>query len=189
MRLLNDLKDYINYPNGVQLSDYNVSESLFKGTGWKKYVYLDNIPYGFCNAASENQGPYTITQISYLHLIACHSDSLHGFELQTEIRDGLTVEYDHYTGQLDVLFYGAGLTFEDLQLAQGALDGDNIYINQTVYGVLQGNPKYAAAIWGLIPYADQITDVWKNLESSAKHRDGSNKTLPELTCRSSTVGL
>lgn len=163
LRLLNDLKDSRRYPNGVQLSNYDIPESLFKGSGWKRYHYINSEPYGAYNARSEDYFYSTITQFSYLNLIARFNDALQGFESQTEINHGLALEYNHLTGQLQVVYYDTGLILEDLQIAHGALEGDNVYINQQVNGVLWEDPDLVAFVWGLIPYADTGYDIWDSL--------------------------
>jgi hypothetical protein len=61
-RLFEDLKDP--YTNSVNLLDYNLPESLFKGSGWKKDVDIETSPRWNYYARSAQQDGYTITQIT-----------------------------------------------------------------------------------------------------------------------------
>lgn len=135
LRLLNDLKDDVRHPNGVQLSNYRIPESLFKGTGWKRHDYFHSEPFGFYHARSEDYFYSTFTQLSYLDVMAGYNEEIHGFELQMKINHGLVLEYDHNTGQLNVVHHNMGLIFKNLQLAHGKLNGDHVYINEKADGV------------------------------------------------------
>ncbi|WLR44157.1 hypothetical protein LC087_08795 [Bacillus carboniphilus] len=163
IRLLDDLKDYSSNPDrSVKLSDYDVPESLFKGTGWKSYHYTNGEPRGAYTAGSVDSGSYTLTQISYLNVIS-RFNSTTEFVLQVGQNDGMTLEYDHYSGILSVFYYGLGLKIEDLELAHGGLEGNDIYISQEINADLDGNSNYVKAFFGLIPYADKVYNLWESL--------------------------
>jgi hypothetical protein len=163
-RLLNDLKNVGN----VNLLNYDIPESLFKGnSGWKKYSSISSSPRWLYHAYSSEQNNYTITQISYVNMIARHNTAIDGFEVQYRIHHGMILEYTHNTKELEVLYYNWGLTYPDLELSHGALSGDNIYITQNVNGeFIESSNQIVKALMGLIKYGDIVTDIWDCLNQS-----------------------
>jgi len=171
-RLMTDLKR----TGRVNLSNYNVPESLFRGTGWKQDVSITNSARNNYYAASSNQGAYTLTQISVFQ----HDIRFQGWTdgpsgtgnntLDTLLRvvHGMIVDYDHHSRDISVVYYNWGLSFQDVEIAQGRLSGTNVYTAKTINGSnLTSRPGIGNAVRmfaALVPHASTVLDVWDNLQ-------------------------
>lgn len=174
-RLFNDLKN----PNTehVNLSNYNLPESLFKGSGWKKNTNFNTSPGWNYYAHSTEQIDYTITQITtFQHNLGFIDISGRNakFDIALRYKDGMILIYDHHTKDLSVFYYNFGLTLQNLQIAQGELKDKNVYIAQTLFGknlTKRGNSliKYFVA---LIPHGDKVTNLWESLTLSTNEALG-----------------
>lgn len=171
-KMLKDLKSSSN--STVNLSDYNLPESLFKGSGWKKDVNLNNSPGWGYYAASADQGPFTITQItSFQHEGRFGSwDNLkNDYTSIMRLQHGMAIEYDHATKDIKVLVFDLGITLRDLHLAQEVRSGNNevsVFTSQDLQGERLTQRKSGPLIKfvaGKIPYGDRITDVWDILSN------------------------
>jgi len=178
-RLLEDLKDP--YTNRVNLSDYSLPESLFKGSGWKKYVSVVTSPGWNYYAYSVGQTTNTITQITVFQ----HDSEFKGwrknengynndFDIALSYIHGMILEYDHYSKELRVMYYDLGLTLQDLQIVQGGLEDRNIYIAQTMYGrnLTRSSGNLISYFISLIPYGDKVVDLWETLTHSKNEELG-----------------
>ncbi|CEO87905.1 hypothetical protein [Syntrophaceticus schinkii] len=167
-RLFEDLKDP--YTNSVNLLDYNLPESLFKGSGWKKDVDIETSPRWNYYARSAQQDGYTITQITaFQHDSRFLDEEGNYFDFDFDIvfwyKHGMIVEYNHYTRAIKVMYYDWGLTLRELQIVQGALEDRNVYIAQTLSGdkLTKRNNDWISYFVTLIPHGDIIVDLWAAL--------------------------
>ncbi|WP_202079503.1 hypothetical protein [Caldalkalibacillus salinus] len=174
-RMFRDLKDP--YTDKVNLSNYNLPESLFKGSGWKRDVDISSSPGWNYYARGADQGDYTITQITAFQ----HDSSFLGwsglrnsFDTAFTYRHGMIIEYDHWTKDISVMYYGWGLSLEDLQMVQGALEDRNVYYAQTLSGqnLSQSGSNVIGYFVGLIPYGDKVYDLWNTLQHSTNESLG-----------------
>ncbi|KXG43951.1 hypothetical protein [Tepidibacillus decaturensis] len=174
-RLFSDLKTN----STVNLDDYNIPESLFKGSGWKSYVSW-SLPDYFYHAYSADQSWYTLTQISMVDIKNNRETGIAGHSMQTEILYGYVVEYDHYTRDIKVFYYDFGLKFDDLELVMNKLTGDHVFLNRNIYGIMASSPSYAKAAVALIPYLSTVSSVWDNIQASESQKLGQKKDLGSL---------
>lgn len=180
-RLMNNLKKSQN----ANLSDYNLPVSLFRGSGWKRDVNLNTTPRNNYYANSANQGSITISQL----MVYQHDSGFGGwtgddglsnsFEIAYTNKHGMILEYDHNTQEVRVIYYNAGITLRDLQLAQQVAAGPeeySVYTAQTLSGVnlsMRGSSGLVNYIAGLIPFANDIHDIWDIITNSP----GTNEAL------------
>ncbi|WP_042220987.1 hypothetical protein [Oceanobacillus manasiensis] len=178
-RMFQDLKDP--YTDSVNLSDYNLPESLFKGSGWKKSANLNVNPGWGYYAAGSDQGSFTLTQITAFQFEGRFGEWVSGTNDYTniwKIKHGMVLEYDHYTKDIKAFFYNLGINQRNFHLAQNLADGAgevSVYTRQDLQGQglteRSGSPliKYVA---GLIPYGDNVNNVWDTLSKmSPKNKD------------------
>lgn len=174
-RLLSDLKTN----ETVNLTNYNIPESLFKGSGWKSYAKW-SLPDYFYHAYSADQSWYTLTQISMVDIKNNQETGINGHSMQTEILYGYVLEYDHYTHEISVFYYNYGLKFDDLELVMNKLTGDHVFLNRNIFGVMSSSPSYAKAAVSLIPYLGTVASIWDNLQPSETQMLGQKKDLGSL---------
>lgn len=174
-RLFNDLKN----PNRehVNLSNYSLPESLFKGSGWKKDTNFNASPGWNYYAHSAEQIDYTITQITtFQHNLGFRSTNgrIIDYDIALRYKDGMILIYDHNTKDLSVFYYNFGLTLQNLQIAQGELKGKNVYIAQTLFGknLTKRDSNLIKYFVGLIPHGDKVTNLWESLTLSTNEALG-----------------
>lgn len=174
-RLLSDLKTN----STVNLNDYNIPESLFKGSGWKSHTNW-SLPDYFYHAFSGEQSWYTLTQISMVDIKNNQETGINGHSMQTEILYGYILEYDHYSNEISVFQYNFGLKFDDLELVMNKLTGDHVFLNRNIFGIMASSPSYAKAAVALIPYLSTVSSVWDSIQPSETQILGQKKDLGSL---------
>ncbi|QDI91713.1 hypothetical protein EPH95_11460 [Salicibibacter halophilus] len=161
-RLLSDLSD----SGSANLSDYNLPESLFRDSGWKRHQGMNSDPRFTYHAHSQEQIDMTLTQISLLTGSAGFTnleEEVARYDFALTVGDGILVEYDHNSGDIDVVFHGAGLAYMNLELGQTVQEDTNVYRNQTLNGTNLESGSGSGAInylVGLVPFGDNVSDIW-----------------------------
>lgn len=119
-------------------------------------------------ARSVEQNDWTITQITMFQ----HDSRFLGFtesnnkhEIVLEYKHGMVLEYNHRTKNISVMYYDFGLTLRDWQIAQGALEGRNVYFAQELNGrnLTRRSGNIIRYFVSLIPNSERITDLWDQL--------------------------
>ncbi|WP_121638898.1 hypothetical protein [Virgibacillus sp. Bac330] len=177
-RLLSDLKKS---NNNVNLSDYDLPESLFKGSDWKKYTNFGSDVGWNYYAKSAQQLDKTLTQITMFQqengFQGWYNEEKNNFEIAFTNKHGMIIEYDHHTKDINVIYYGWGLSLQDLQIAQGKLKDKNVYIAQTLNGLnlSKSSNNLIGYFVGLVPYGDKVVDLWKTLKRSKSDKLGNRE--------------
>jgi hypothetical protein len=147
-RFIDDLNNY----GTVTLSNYGIPASFFTTTGWGHYHSASPNVFSYSNYSTTNGAYNYLSQFSLLQGVANNSVSgnIVSYGLQLNLYGGMIVEYDSYTGTVDVLFYGVPLTHSNVQLGISKLAGNynNFFIERDVNGVM--NTTNYNAIKGLI---------------------------------------
>ncbi|WP_121641070.1 hypothetical protein [Virgibacillus sp. Bac330] len=95
-----------------------------------------------------------------------------------KIKHGMVLEYDHYTKDIKAFFYNFGLTQRNLHIAQNLADGEgevSVYTRQDLQGqrlTKRSNSPLIKYVAGLIPYGDNVYNVWDTLSKMSPKNVG-----------------
>ncbi|WP_349408372.1 hypothetical protein [Pseudalkalibacillus sp. SCS-8] len=174
-KVLKDVKQY----GTIDLDNYNVSHSIFKDGGWKQYHQLSTHPRFFYHASTQEYSGaygYSTTQINFVDVIAQTSGS-DSYEVQTQLKHAIMLDYDHYSHELSVVYYALGLEFKNIELAINKLNDKNVFIDRWVSGILEGSPSYVKGAMSLVPYASTAYGLWDNFTTKETHQLNTLKTF------------
>lgn len=158
-KMISDL--YANPNSWLKMSDYNVPQSLFTQTGWKKDD-RNNLDSLYANTIHTGgyEGLLAISRV--VTMIVYPSSNKIAVQVEPNGRvasskQPATIRLDRIGGNIKLYKSDGGIRFFNIKLALGALSVDNVYNEQLLTGVFRvgGNPnwsQYAQAVLGFVPY-------------------------------------
>lgn len=175
-KLISDL----NASGSVNLSNYsNIDSSFFTYNGLRGETKWGTAPYTFASYGGQN-GPD-----DYLHQFALIDITTHSYAtgasgqwftgMQAMYHDGMITDYNVSSNTLSVVYYGAGLRFNQFEIGVGPLTNKAIFINRTVNSQTETYGNWVSAAIALIDPLSTVTDMFQHL---AKHvNQDKNSTL------------
>ncbi|WP_163537365.1 hypothetical protein [Gracilibacillus sp. YIM 98692] len=164
-RLISDLES-AGYYTWLDYSNYSLPQDLVSTEGNFKNVSGNNRLYG--NGYKDAYGAYLVG-ISTVDVNSYSYTSPKRVVLQHTLRDAVTVKYDPGTNKVKLYKKQRGIKFDDIDIALGKLDDDNVFTNHNPNGQLNkptsSTPYAAKMLLSLVPYGGTVSSVWDYLQS------------------------
>ncbi|MCL0065566.1 hypothetical protein M1N79_01590 [Dehalococcoidia bacterium] len=157
--LFNDLKTF----GTVNLSNYNVPESIFRGDGWQQYHNISSPPRFFYVRYGAVQIGYTLTQITLVETIAGNVSG-NRYLIQNRVKHGMITEYCHHTHTLCVFILDFGPSLRNWEQIMTRLQGQHVFISRRMDGLLLETGSFWRAAIALVPYAKTVWETWEHLD-------------------------
>jgi len=175
------LLDRLNSGKTAKLSDYDIDASFFKTEGWHYDVQFGTdipIPYATVIRTIKNGTGEFLIQISMLYYIFNISDCYTEVALQSEYHGGVIVKFDARTGILTP-HWQWGHNYTDVEIAIQVWGEENVFVNRSVNMEANAKAKVVRAALVLVPYANDIVDIFNYLSNSGNQTIGNTVMFDE----------
>lgn len=164
-RLISDL-EAAGYYSWLDYSQYSLPTSLFSTEGDFKNISGNNRLYG--NGVEGVYGIY-LTGISTVDVLSDTYTNPYRVVLQHTLKDAVTVQYDPISNQIKLWQKDQGMKFDDIDIALGKLNDDNVFVSHNPSGQLNKPSIFyeneAKLLLSLVSYGGIVSSVWDYLQS------------------------
>lgn len=171
-RFITDLKN--SGYNGININNYNISESFFTRLGWDDSCNTSTLPFYTADkytSVDTNNIYYTrLSMIDVIHTNTWTTNTTNAY-LEFQYKSGVMIEYIPGSGRAKLYLDNYGLKYST-KMCLTKLNGNtnNIFINRSLYGNIASNSYNITGLIALIPQMQYITALWDAFTTSETGR-------------------